>query len=103
MREGFYDNKVNYCENVALWVPGFEDYKTLPLIYRLNNRETWSDPTHWGEANPGLGKIKKIDTLSGFVEKAKRDPSFLPTVLTKDFTYFFILFLLMFFESCLSI
>ena len=85
VREGFFDSKYNYCSNVALWVPGFEDYRTLPLIYELNDRSTWTDPEHWGEANPGLGKIKKRSTLQGFVEKAKRDPSFLPTVLTKDF------------------
>lgn len=84
-REGFFDSKYDYCSNVALWVPGFEDYKTLPLIYELNDRATWTDESHWAEANPGLGKIKKIDTLRGYVEKAKRDPSFLPTVLTKDF------------------
>ncbi len=85
VREGFFDDKYNYCSNVALWVPGYEDYKTLPLIYELNNRDTWQDPAHWGEANPGLGKIKKLSTLQGFVDKAKRDPSFLPTVMTKDF------------------
>ena len=39
----------------------------------------------WEKANPGLGKIKSIKTLKENVEKAKRDPSFLPTVLTKDF------------------
>lgn len=85
VREGFFDSKYDYSSNVALWVPGFEDYRMLPLIYELNDRATWTDPAHWGEANPGLGRIKKLSTLSGFVEKAKRDPSFLPTVLTKDF------------------
>ena len=39
----------------------------------------------WPKANPGLGKIKSITTLADNVEKAKRDPTFLPTVLTKDF------------------
>lgn len=85
VREGFFDSKYDYCSNVALWTKGYEDYKTLPLIYELNNREDWTNPEHWAEANPGLGKIKKYETLEGFVEKAKRDPSFLPTVLTKDF------------------
>lgn len=84
-REGFFDSKYDYCSNVALWLPGFEDYRTLALIYELNNRDDWINPEHWPEANPGLGKIKKISTLQNFVEKAKRDPSFLPTVLTKDF------------------
>lgn len=85
VREGFFDEKYAYWSSVAMWLPGFEDYEILPLIYELNDRSTWDDPAHWPEANPGLGKIKKIQTLKAFVEKAKRDPSFLPTVLTKDF------------------
>lgn len=85
IREGFFDTKYSYAANVALWVPGFDDYEMLPLIYELNDRNKWDDEDHWAEANPGLGKIKKIETLRSFVERAKRDRSFLPTVLTKDF------------------
>ena len=84
VREGFFDQKYAVCSNIALWVPGYEDYTTLPLIYELNDRSTWADPLHWPEANPGLGVIKKYQTLAGFVDKAKRDPSFLPTVMAKD-------------------
>lgn len=85
VREGFFDDKYPYWSNVALWLPGFEDYELLPLIYELNDRSTWDNPAHWPEANPGLGKIKSVQTLKAFVDRAKRDPSFLPTVLTKDF------------------
>ena len=85
VREGFFDQKYAACSNIALWVPGYEDYRTLALIYELNNRETWTDPTHWPEANPGLGVIKKYKTLAEFVDKAKREPAFLPTVMAKDF------------------
>ncbi len=85
VREGFFDSKYAYWSSVALWEPGFEDYFVLPLIYELNDRSTWTDPAHWPEANPGLGKIKKFETLQQYVEKAKRDPSFVSTVLTKDF------------------
>ena len=85
VREGFFDSKYGYWSSVATWEPGFEDYSVLPLIYELNDRSTWQDPAHWAEANPGLGKIKKLETLQQNVEKAKRDPSFLPTLLTKDF------------------
>lgn len=85
VREGFFDSKYAYWSSVATWEPGFEDYSVLPLIYELNNRADWADPAHWPEANPGLGKIKKVETLAQNVEKAKRDPSFLPTLLTKDF------------------
>ena len=85
VREGFFDSKYAYWSSVATWEPGFEDYTVCPLIYELNDRSTWQDPAHWPEANPGLGKIKKFETLEQNVEKAKRDNSFLPTLLTKDF------------------
>ena len=84
-REAFFDAKYDYCSKVALWEPGFEDYRLLPLLYELDSRDEWADPKCWGKANPGLGRIKSMVTLAENVEKAKRDPTFLPTILTKDF------------------
>lgn len=85
VRESFFDDKYNYCSKVAMWDQGFEDYRTLPLLYELDDREEWTNPDCWEKANPGLGTIKSKQTLAENVEKAKRDPTFLPTVLTKDF------------------
>jgi phage terminase large subunit-like protein len=85
VREAFFDAKYDYCSKVALWEPGFEDYRLLPLLYELDSRDEWTDAKAWAKANPGLGKIKSLVTLAENVEKAKRDPTFLPTVLTKDF------------------
>jgi phage terminase large subunit-like protein len=85
VREAFFDSTYNYCSHVALWDEGYEDYRLLPLIYELDSRDEWDKPECWPKANPGLGKIKSIQTLTDNVEKAKRDPTFLPTVLTKDF------------------
>ena len=85
VREGFFDTKYGYASNVALWEAGFDDYRLLPLIYELNRREDWQNPAAWPQANPGLGRIKKIETLTENVKKAQRDPTFLPTLLTKDF------------------
>ena len=85
VREGFFDDIYEYASNVAAWVPGYEDYRLLPLIYELDARTEWDKPECWAKANPGLGKIKKIKTLAENVAKAKRDPTFLPTILTKDF------------------
>lgn len=84
-REGLFDEVYNYASNVAMWVPGYQDLRLLPLIYELDKREEWEAPECWAKANPGLGKIKKIKTLAEFVQKAYKQPSFLPTVLTKDF------------------
>lgn len=85
VREMFFDDRYAYAAHVAMWDEGFEDYRTLPLIYELDHRDEWSDPQMWAKANPGLGKIKSFATLSEWVESAKRDPTALPTVLTKDF------------------
>lgn len=85
VREMFFDDKYNYCSKVALWEDGFHDYRLLPLIYELDSRDEWTKPECWEKANPGLSKIKSLTTLADNVEKAKRDPSFLPTLLTKDF------------------
>lgn len=85
VREAFFDDMYDYCSKVAMWDEGFEDYQLLPLIYELDSREEWTDETKWAKANPGLGKIKSIEFLRESVEQAKRDPTFLPTVLTKDF------------------
>lgn len=85
VREGFFDAHYALASNVALWVPGYEDYTLLPLIYELDNPDDWDKPEHWAEANPGLGKIKSIKTLAEHVARAKRDPQFKPTVMAKDF------------------
>lgn len=84
-REGFFDDRYDYATQVALWCDGFEDYRTLPLIYEIDKRDEWQDPKCWKKANPGLGTIKSYNTLAQWVEDAKRDPTALPTVLTKDF------------------
>lgn len=85
IREGFFDEVYDYASNVAMWIPGYEDYTLLPLLYELDEREEWHDPHAWIKANPGLGSIKRISTLAENVQKAERDSSFLPTLLTKDF------------------
>lgn len=85
VRELFFDQKYATASKIALWESGFQDYRTLPLIYELDSREEWQNPKCWAKANPGLGRIKSIATLAAYVEKAKREPSFLPTVLAKDF------------------
>ena len=85
LREAFFDDQYEYAAHVAMWDDGYHDYRLLPLLYELDSREEWTDPKCWEKANPGLGKIKSLKTLAEHVERAKRDPKFLPTVLTKDF------------------
>lgn len=85
VREGFFDAHYQLAESIALWKDGFHDYKTLALIYRLDSPEEWTDPACWAKANPGLGHIKDADKLRDKVQQAMRDPTFKPTVMTKDF------------------
>lgn len=85
VRELFFDDRMEYATHVAMWDQGYEDYRLLPLIYKLDSRDEWTDPKCWPKANPGLGKIKSFSTLEQWVEDAKRDSKALPTVLTKDF------------------
>lgn len=85
VRELFFDDTYNYASAVAMWQDGFHDYELLPLIYELDSREEWQNPACWSKANPGLGKIKNLTALASIVERAKREPALLPTVLTKDF------------------
>jgi anaerobic ribonucleoside-triphosphate reductase len=53
--------------------------------YELDERKEWLDFKMWEKANPGLGTIKSLETLTENVNRAKNDSSFLPTLLTKDF------------------
>jgi phage terminase large subunit-like protein len=85
VREAFFDQKYDYGAAVIRWEDGFHDYTVLPLFYELDSRDEWTDESAWEKANPGLGAIKSIKTLREHVERAKRDPKFLPTVMTKDF------------------
>ncbi|HNX82166.1 MAG TPA: terminase large subunit [Candidatus Omnitrophota bacterium] len=85
VREGFFDDTYDYAAHVAMWDEGYQDYNLLPLIYELDSRDEWDKPEYWSKANPGLGKIKSVKFLTDGVELAKRKPSYLPTLLTKDF------------------
>jgi phage terminase large subunit-like protein len=83
IRETIYDKQYEYAERV---INGdIIDEHFLGIIYELDSTEEWLDESKWIKANPGLGTIKKLETLRNNVEKAKNDPSFRPTVLTKDF------------------
>lgn len=82
-RDNFFDEQYEYASKI---LDGRAvDDMFLPVIYELDDRSEWADEAMWVKANPGLGTIKRVEALRGYVNKAKQDPSFLPTVLTKDF------------------
>lgn len=82
-RDNFFDDQYEYVSN--LLDGKVVDDTVLPIIYELDERSEWTDESKWIKANPGLGVIKKEEALRGYVNKAKQDASFLPTVMTKDF------------------
>ena len=83
VRNGIFDAQYNYADRILrkeIINPRF-----LPFIYELDNIDEMWQEEMWIKANPGLGTIKKKEYLQEMVQKAKDDPSFLPTVLVKDF------------------
>jgi phage terminase large subunit-like protein len=83
VRECIFDSIYDYACNVLDGL--VEDDRFLAFIYELDDRSEWTDFRAWEKANPGLGTIKSYEELAANVERAKNDPDFLPTVLTKDF------------------
>lgn len=83
VRECIFDDIYNYACRVLDGI--VEDDRFLAFIYELDDRSEWTDFRMWEKANPGLGTIKDAAELAANVERAKNDPSFMPTVLTKDF------------------
>lgn len=83
VRECIFDAQYTYACNVLDGV--FEDERLLAFLYELDDRSEWTDFRCWEKANPGLGTIKDYGELAAFVERAKNEPDFRPTVLTKDF------------------
>lgn len=82
-REGIYDDLYEYARSVAMGTVA--DAHLLPVLYTLDDRAEWTDPDAWAKANPGLGTIKSRQQLADDVERAKHDPSCLPSLLVKDF------------------
>lgn len=85
VRDGIFDAQYEYADKFLHNRLEQPNKRFLPFIYELDDMKQWTDPKYWIMANPGLGTIKKEDYLKGVVDKAKDDPAFRPTVLTKDF------------------
>lgn len=83
LRNGVFDAQYDYAS--AILDGKSKNKRFLPLIYELDNVDEWTNPKMWIKANPGLGAIKSFEKQQEFVQKAKDDPSFLPTVFVKDF------------------
>lgn len=83
VRECIFDDMYEYACNVIDGV--FPDDTFLPIIYELDSRSEWKEPKAWVKANPGLGTIKKPQSIIDEVERAKNNPKDLTGILVKDF------------------
>jgi phage terminase large subunit-like protein len=88
IRESVYDMKYDEAEMIINGYDdpnGYHDERFLPVVYELDKRKEWTDPKMWPKANPGLGTIKKLDSLQNKVNKTKANPLLVKNLLTKDF------------------
>lgn len=83
VRESIFDAQYEYACKVL--DGNATDETFLPFIYELDDKDEWDKEECWIKANPGLGTIKNIKDLRDYVNKAKQDPAFKPTVMVKDF------------------
>ncbi len=88
IREDIYDKKYEEAERVINGLfdeNGYHDIHFLPFIYELDSRKEWTEESCWKKANPGLGTIKKLQTLRDKVEKAKGNPTDVKNLVCKEF------------------
>lgn len=83
VRDNIWDHERDYA---IRWLEGeIEDDRFFAMLYEMDDRsEIWNEDM-WVKANPGLGTVKKVEYIRSQVLKAQNDPSYLPTLLTKDF------------------
>ncbi|WP_062513958.1 terminase large subunit [Halobacillus sp. KGW1] len=88
VRESVFDRLYDECEMVINGYDDPEGYKNerlLPIIYELDARKEWTDEKTWKKANPGLGTIKKVESLKQKVNKAKANSMLVKNLVCKDF------------------
>ncbi len=88
IRECVFDSEYEYFEEIINTYDGkgtTVDETLLPIIYELDNAKEIEIEECWFKANPGLGTIKKIETLRSKVNTAKNNPRELTNLLCKDF------------------
>lgn len=88
IREDIYDEKYDEATRVINGLfdkNGYKDVHLLPFIYELDERKEWIVEKSWYKANPGLGTIKKLETLRAKVDKAKDNPALVKNLVCKEF------------------
>lgn len=88
IREDIYDQKYDEAKRIIDGYgdpTGYHDERMIAFVYELDSREEWQNPECWKKANPGLGTIKNLQTLSEKVERAKKNPMLVRNLICKEF------------------
>ena len=88
IREDIYDQKYDEAKRIidGYFDPtGYRDDRVIAFIYELDRRAEWMEESCWKKANPGLGTIKKYQTLKEKVERAKKNPLLVKNLVCKEF------------------
>ena len=86
VRDGLWDHERDYAIRWLNDELEEDDDRFLGILFEQDDRsELWGDEILWMKSNPGLGTVKQWEYLRGEVLKARNDPSYLPTVLMKEF------------------
>lgn len=83
VRGGLFDDIYDYSKKVIDGV--FNDDTLFPLIYELDNPSEINESSCWIKANPALGVIKSLESLSDNVHRMQADLNFANSVKIKDF------------------
>lgn len=81
--DSIFETQYAYAEKVINGT--VKDDRFFPVIYELDDPAEMYVEKNWEKANPGIGTIKSREKLNEFIERAKTDPAYLPTVQVKDF------------------
>lgn len=82
VRDSIWDDEL---ENARGWVDGKVDNdRMLAILFEQDSREETFIEDAWPKSNPGLGTVKKWQYMRDQAQKARNQPSYMPTFLTKD-------------------
>lgn len=90
VREDIYDEKYEYAKSVIdgyFLQDGYKDERFIAFVYEIDSRDEWKDPGCMVKANPGLGTIKNLQTLTEKVNKALKNTALVKNLLCKDFNW----------------
>ncbi len=83
VRNNIFDDRLEHAHRVLDGKE--EDERFLPILYTLDDRMQWTDPSCWAMTNPGLGTVKSLDAMTELVNQAMNNPRSRNEVLTKQF------------------